>query len=217
MTEKPVSSGDREIGRSGSASTSRPDALPPSRAPDALAERLAGLLAQCALKNQRAFADLYALTSAKLYGVALRILRRQDWAEEVLQECYVNIWKHAADYAVARSAPLTWMTSIVRNRCLDWLRRPQTEATGDEYEIAVEAWRDDNPGPMEQLMASSEAAALARCLEQLEARQRQSIMLAFFHGLSHSELAGHMQQPLGTVKTWVRRGLERLKGCLSGA
>ena len=184
-------------------------------APDAQAVRLAELLAQCALRNQRAFADLYQLTSPKLFGVALRILRRQDWAEEVLQECYVNIWNHAGDYAAARSAPLTWMTSIVRNRCLDWLRRPQQETTGEEYDIAVEAWRDDAPGPMEQLMASSEAAALARCLQQLESKQRQSIMLAFFHGLSHSELASHMRQPLGTVKTWVRRGLERLKSCLS--
>ncbi len=183
--------------------------------PDALALQLAGLLGQCALKNQRAFAELYQLTAAKLYGVALRILRRQDWAEEVLQECYVNIWNHAGNYAAAKSAPLTWMTSIVRNRCLDWLRRPHTEATGEEYDIAVEAWQDDAPGPMEQLMASTEAAALARCLQQLEAKQRRSIMLAFFNGLSHSELASHMQQPLGTVKTWVRRGLERLKGCLS--
>jgi len=182
--------------------------------PDALTLRLAELLAQSALKNQRAFGDLYQLTSAKLYGVALRILRRQDWAEEVLQECYVNIWNHAGDYAVAKSAPLTWMTSIVRNRCLDWLRRPQTEVTGEEYDIAVEAWQDDGPGPMESLLATSDAAALARCLQQLEGKQRQSIMLAFFHGLSHSELAGHMQQPLGTVKTWVRRGLERLKICL---
>jgi RNA polymerase sigma-70 factor (ECF subfamily) len=182
--------------------------------PDALATQLAQLLAQCALRNQRAFADLYALTSAKLFGVSLRILRRRDWAEEVLQECYVNIWNHAGDYAVAKSAPLTWMTSIVRNRCLDWLRRPQVEATGEEYDIAVEAWQDTAPGPMESLMADSSAAAIARCLQQLEGKQRQSIMLAFFHGLSHSELASHMQQPLGTVKTWVRRGLERLKSCL---
>ena len=195
-------------------------------APDALAMRLAELLAQCALRNQRAFAELYGLTSAKLFGVALRILRRRDWAEEVLQECYVSVWNHAGDYAVQRSAPLTWMTSIVRNRSLDWLRRPQHEATGEEYDIAVEAWQDDSPGPLERLAASneaaalerlaasSEAAALARCLQQLEGKQRQSIMLAFFHGLSHSEVAGHMKQPLGTVKTWVRRGLERLKGCL---
>jgi RNA polymerase sigma-70 factor (ECF subfamily) len=181
---------------------------------DDLAARLAALLAQAALRDQRAFAHVYELTSAKLFGVALRILRRRDWAEEVLQECYVSIWNHAGDYAVQRSAPLTWMTSIVRNRCLDWLRRPQQEATGEEYEIAVEAWRDDAPGPLERLAASSEAAALARCLQQLEGKQRQSIMLAFFHGLSHSEVARHMRQPLGTVKTWVRRGLERLKGCL---
>jgi RNA polymerase sigma-70 factor (ECF subfamily) len=181
---------------------------------DDLAARLAALLAQAALRDQRAFAHVYELTSAKLFGVALRILRRRDWAEEVLQECYVSIWNHAGDYAVQRSAPLTWMTSIVRNRCLDWLRRPQQEATGEEYEIAVEAWRDDAPGPLERLAASSEAAALARCLQQLEGKQRQSIMLAFFHGLSHSEVARHMRQPLGTVKTWVRRGLEHLKGCL---
>ena len=183
-------------------------------APDALAMRLAELLAQCALRNQRAFAELYGLTSAKLFGVALRILRRRDWAEEVLQECYVSVWNHAGDYAVQRSAPLTWMTSIVRNRSLDWLRRPQHEATGEEYDIAVEAWQDDSAGPLERLAASSEAAALERCLRQLDGKQRQSIMLAFYHGLSHSEVAGHMKQPLGTVKTWVRRGLERLKDCL---
>ena len=176
---------------------------------------MAELLAQAALKNQRAFAELYELTAAKLYGVALRILRRPDWAEEVLQECYVSIWNHAGDYGIHKSAPLTWMTSIVRNRSLDWLRRPRQETTGEEYDIAAEAWQDESPGPLERLVASSEAAALARCLQQLEAKQRQSIMLAFFHGLSHSELAGHMRQPLGTVKTWVRRGLERLKGCLS--
>ena len=187
----------------------------PSR--DAQAARLARLLAQSALKNQSAFSELYSLTAPKLFGVALRILRRQDWAEEVLQECYLSMWNHAGEYAVARSAPLTWMTSIVRNRCLDWLRRPRQEATGDEYEIAIDAWRDENPGPVEQMMAAGDAAALARCLELLEGRQRQSIMLAFFHGLSHSEVAGHMKEPLGTVKTWVRRGLERLKGCLQHA
>jgi RNA polymerase sigma-70 factor (ECF subfamily) len=184
-------------------------------APDALALRLAELLSQSALKNQNAFNALYQLTAPKLYGVALRILRRQDWAEEVLQECYVNIWNHAGDYALAKSAPFTWMTSIVRNRCLDWLRRPHAETTGEEYDIAVDAWQDDSPGPLDQLVAAGDAQALARCLEQLEAKQRQSILLAFFNGLSHSEVASHLKEPLGTVKTWVRRGLERLKLCLS--
>jgi RNA polymerase sigma-70 factor (ECF subfamily) len=127
------------------------------------------------------------------------------------------VWNHAADYAASKSAPMTWMTSIVRNRCLDWLRRPHPESGGEEYDIAAEAWHDEGPGPLEQLVASVEANALARCMGQLESKQRQSIMLAFFHGLSHSELAAHMRQPLGTVKTWVRRGLERLRGCLNAA
>ncbi|MEK6592934.1 MAG: sigma-70 family RNA polymerase sigma factor [Pseudomonadota bacterium] len=179
--------------------------------------RLAALLTQCALRNQQAFADLYRATAAKLFGVTLRILRREDWAEEVLQESYVNIWNHAADYAVQKSAPLTWMTSIARNRSLDWLRRPRQENSGAEYEIAVESWQDEAPGPLEQLMRADAAGALADCLGTLDSRQRQTIVLAFFHGLSHSELAAHLQQPLGTIKTWVRRGLERLKNCLASA
>ena len=186
-------------------------------APDALAARLATLLAESALGNRSAFAELYRATAPKLFGVAIRILRREDWAEDVLQECYVSVWNHAADYAVSKSAPLTWMTSIVRNRCLDWVRRPHPESGSAEYDILADAWQDDGPGPLEQLLAAAEAVALARCMGQLEGKQRQSIMLAFFHGLSHSELAAHMRQPLGTVKTWVRRGLERLKSCLSGA
>jgi RNA polymerase sigma-70 factor (ECF subfamily) len=180
-------------------------------------DALAALLSRCALGNQAAFADLYRATAPKLFGVAVRILRRSDWAEDVLQECYVSIWHHAGDYAAAKSAPLTWMTSIVRNRCLDWLRRPHPEAGGEDYDIATEAWYDESRGPLEQLLAAADAGALARCMERLDGRQRQSIMLAFFHGLSHSELAAHMREPLGTVKTWVRRGLERLRGCLDAA
>lgn len=214
MTEEPGRSADREIGRAGPAPTPRPAPLPPSRAPDALAAQLAALLGQCALGSQAAFAELYRATAPKLFGVAVRILRREDWAEDVLQECYVSVWNHAADYAAAKSAPLTWMASIVRNRCLDWLRRPHLESGGEEYDIVAEAWATDAPGPMEQLLAAADAGALARCLVQLDSKQRQSIALAFFHGLSHSELAAHMREPLGTVKSWVRRGLERLRSCL---
>ena len=177
-------------------------------------EALGALLGRCALGDQRAFAELYRSTSAKLFGVALRILRREDWAEEVLQESFVNIWNHAADYAVDRSQPLTWMTSIVRNRSLDWLRRPHHEDTGEDYDRLVGNLRDEEAGPLEQLARSAEANALARCLRELDSYQRQSIALAFQHGLSHAELAAHLQQPLGTVKTWIRRGLERLKTCL---
>ena len=180
-------------------------------------DALHGLLARCALRDQRAFAELYRLSAAKLNAVALRILRSQDWAEEVLQESFVNIWNHAADYSQAKSAPMTWMTSIVRNRALDWLRRPRQEDGGEEYQALVEAVADESPGPLQQLLDSREAHALARCLETLDGQQRRSIMLAFFHGLTHSELARQLNQPLGSVKTWIRRGLEQLKGCLGAA
>jgi RNA polymerase sigma-70 factor (ECF subfamily) len=113
---------------------------------------------------------------------------------------------------------MTWMTSIVRNRSLDWLRRPRLEVvleqSGDDGDDPLDAIAADGPGPLENLARSADAKALAACLGKLEAKQRQAIMLAYYEGLSHSELASHMRQPLGTVKTWVRRGLEKLKGCL---
>jgi len=174
---------------------------------------LSGLLARSALKDQQAFADLYRRTSPKLLGMALRILHRQDWAEEVLQESFVSIWQHAGDYTAAKSAPVTWMTSIVRNRALDFLRRPREELPG-EFEAMLEVIADETPGLLDELAERDEARSLVRCLETLEPSQRQTIALAFFHGLTHSELAAHLKAPLGTVKTWVRRGLERLKSCL---
>ena len=174
-------------------------------------------MARAALRDQHAFRELYRHTSAKLYAVALRIVRREDWAEEVLQEAFVNIWNHIAEYSTARAAPMTWMTAIVRNRALDWLRRPNLERGGDDYELLVEAVADDTPGPDLMLGASRDARALAECMKQLSGNQRQTIILAYSHGLSHGELAEHLQQPLGTVKTWIRRGLDRLKGCLDAS
>jgi RNA polymerase sigma-70 factor (ECF subfamily) len=179
---------------------------------------LQDLLAACARRDQAAFARLYQATAPKLFGVALRILKREDWAEEVLQDCFVSVWNHAGTYSAGLSAPLTWMTSIVRNRCLDWLRRPNLEVVltpaDEDAEDPIEALASDDPGPLDRLARSADAKVLAECLRRLEAKQRQAIMLAFYEGLSHSELASHMRQPLGTVKTWVRRGLERLKGCV---
>ncbi len=149
------------------------------------------------------------------------MLRREDWAEEVLQDCYVSIWNNAAGYSATLSAPMTWMTTIVRNRCLDWLRRPRVEIvlhddeeTGEDPLDPLERMASDDPGPLDRLAASADARALAECMGRLDARMRQAIALAFYDGLTHTELAAHMQQPLGTVKTWVRRGLERLRGCL---
>ncbi len=182
-------------------------------APGTAVDALPGLLAACARRDRAAFERLYRESAAKLYGVALRILRREDWAQDVLQECYVSIWTHAPEYRPALAAPMTWMTSIVRNRCLDWLRRPRPEVA-DVDGAAADAAESGEPGPLASLERAKDAQALARCLGALEAKQRQAIALAFYDGLSHAELAHHLRQPLGTVKTWVRRGLLRLKDCL---
>lgn len=184
--------------------------LPEAPAP----EQLSDLLARCALRDQRAFATLYRFSSAKLFAVAVRITRRRDWAEEVLQEAFVNIWNHAAGYNPTKSAPMTWMTAIVRNRALDWLRRPREVEIAEEQEELMASIADESPGPEELLGRSLEAGKLAECMKVLTEEQRRGITLAFFYGLSHGELAEQMRKPLGTVKTWIRRGLDRLKGCL---
>jgi len=176
--------------------------------------RLMELLARTALADQRAFTELYRLSAPHLYGVALRILRETAAAEEVLQESFVNIWHHAGSYVAVKSQPLTWLTSIVRNRCLDRLRRREIETTtmdDDEDGVAIAA---EGPTPLEMLLAGADARAVRACVEALDAGQKQAIALAFYQGLSHSELARHLKQPLGTVKSWVRRGLERLRTCL---
>jgi RNA polymerase sigma-70 factor, ECF subfamily len=174
---------------------------------------LARLLAAAGRGDDKAFARLYELTSAKLFGVALRLLRRRDWAEDVLQECFVNIWNHATEYNRAKAQPLTWMTTIVRNRCLDWLRRPQVEEPAED-ESVLENIPDQVSGPLQRLVESAAAKSIFSCMKRLTAKERQSIALAYFHGLTHSELAAQLREPLGTVKTYVRRALQQLKECL---
>jgi RNA polymerase sigma-70 factor (ECF subfamily) len=176
-------------------------------------DRLVQLLARTALRDRSAFAELYEATRAKLFGVSLRIVHERPLAEEVLQDSFVNIWNHAGDYARAKSAPLTWLAAIVRNRSLDVVRRTR-EAPDIDDELTA-ALPDERASPVREAQEKGEAHSLHRCLAELDAEQRQTIALAFFHGLSHSELAAHLRRPLGTVKTHVRRGLLRLRECLA--
>jgi RNA polymerase sigma-70 factor (ECF subfamily) len=179
---------------------------------DAAQALLAQLLSRTALGDRAAFADLYRATASKLFAVSLRIVRERPLAEEALQDSFVNIWNHASDYAQARSAPTTWMTAIVRNRSLDIVRRSREEPDVDEALTANLV--DESAAPAREVEQRAEAHTLARCLEKLDAEQRQTIALAFYHGLTHSELAAHLRRPLGTVKTHIRRGLARLRECL---
>ena len=180
-------------------------------------ERLAALLARIALGDQRAFAELYRAASPHLYAVAVRIVRNGALAEEMLQEAFVSVWHHAGTYDAAKSQPITWLTSIVRNRCLDWLRRRDVDTeplARDDDERGGWEPPSDGPSPVDLLLAAADAQALRGCVDALEPGPRQAIALAFFQGLSHSELASQMREPLGTVKSWVRRGLATLRRCL---
>jgi RNA polymerase sigma-70 factor (ECF subfamily) len=179
--------------------------------------RLMELLARTALADARAFAELYRATGPHLYAVALRILRDAPAAEEALQESFVNVWHHAGSYVAAKSQPLTWLTSIVRNRCLDQLRRRQVDTVAMDDDDEGSSIATEDPTPLERLLSGADARAVGACVETLEAGQKQAIALAFFQGLSHAELARHLRQPLGTVKSWIRRGLERLRVCLDRA
>ncbi len=179
-------------------------------------EELAQLLARCALRDRAAFETLYRCSCAQLFGVVLRIVNDREVAQDVLQEGYVKIWSHAGEFRPERAKPMTWMGSIVRNQAIDTLRRtgsrPQaTDSVDDLYWLA-----DENPGPQESVDRRQHGQALHQCLKQLEGDQRRAMRLAYFRGMTHEELAEHMNKPLGTVKSWLRRGLMRLKKCLDG-
>ncbi len=168
--------------------------------------------------SEAALKELYDLTSSKLYAVALRVTGNRDWAEDVLQEAYLNIWRIAGDYRVSLSPPMAWMGVIVRSRALDFLRRRTSERADAALELddaITETVAGDSPSPMDTTQASEQAWALHECLRKLEARQREVVSLAYLRDLSHSELAEQLKLPLGTVKTWIRRGLEQLRGCMA--
>jgi len=188
-------------------------------------QELSRLLGRAGVGDRVAFAALYENTSAHLLGVVLRIQRDRVQAEDILQEVYVNVWRAAQSFDAAQSQPLTWLTSIARNRAIDSLRRTQTQPQmqtsfpnpdNEDFDV-YDTVADDAPGPLDLLSRASDARALAACMESLSAQQRQSVALAFFDGLSHAEVAANMRQPLGTVKSWVRRALMSLKSCLESA
>jgi RNA polymerase sigma-70 factor (ECF subfamily) len=195
------------------------------RSPDPEQKQLAQWLAACARKDAKAFRALYDACSPKLFGFALRILIKREWAEEVLQESFVNIWNNAAAFQAGLALPMTWMTTIVRNKAFDMLRKQRQD--GANIELDADNFQDGGMGtildtlesedatPQQAMEMRDDARALAHCFGQLQGMQRQAIALSFYHDLSHSEVAEQLTLPMGTVKTWIRRGLERLKTCMS--
>lgn len=190
-------------------------------------EALADALARVALGDRAAFATLYGATSAHLFGVILRINPDRAQAEDILQEIFVNIWRAAQGFDAARSQPMTWLASIARHRAIDSLRRRKTEVStvsahragdeGDDDDNLLDAMPSDAAGPLELLMQAAQARQVTDCMDQLSAEQKQCVALTYYQGLSHADVAQHLAQPLGTVKSWVRRALIALKDCLGGA
>jgi RNA polymerase sigma-70 factor, ECF subfamily len=175
------------------------------------------LLARVALRDRAAFEGLYRLTCSHLMSVAFRVLNNRDRAEEVLQEAFINVWHNAASYNAGMAAPMTWLINIVRNKAIDVSRSGKAEraSTGALEDEALEVADDDALGPQQLLNRSLEKARIDQCMAGLTAAQRQAIALAYYRGMVHSDIAQALNAPLGTVKAWVRRGLDRLRDCLS--
>jgi RNA polymerase sigma factor (sigma-70 family) len=162
--------------------------------------------------DRSALQQLYQATSAKLFGVCLRILSNKDESEDVLQEVYLTIWRRADRFEAGRASVMTWISTIARNRAIDRLRARGPLAYAqqvDDMEI-----EDGAPGAQVMLEVAQSGEALGRCLSELDGRTEKVIRTAFFEGVTYEALAQQMGTPLGTVKSWVRRGLLKLKGCL---
>jgi RNA polymerase sigma-70 factor (ECF subfamily) len=163
---------------------------------------LVWLIAAVAKGDQAAFERLYAATRAKLYGVVMRILRRQDLAEEVMQDVYMKVWSSAGQFNPGVASPVTWMVAIARNRAIDLIRK--------RGEIAL----DDVPGAMEIAERSEDLKRLLDCIGRLEPERQKMVLLAYYNGWSREQLAEKMERPINTVKTWLRRSLLDVRECL---
>ena len=177
------------------------------------AEHLQQLLLHSAWGNHEAFARLYHATAPYLLALATRILHSQDQGEEVLQEAFVQVWYNAKEFQPSKGTALTWLAGIVRHRALDRRRYEQRRAARWQA-LTQQPDPLPVPDPTVSVQYSSELCALLNCLLPLPEPQRQSILLVYFYGASHHEVAQRLQQPLGTVKGWIRRGLIRLRECL---
>lgn len=186
-----------------------------SSSADEARARLAAALAAVGRGDRAALRDVYDMTAAKLFGICLRICGERASAEDVLQTVYIKVWERAGQFDASRASPITWLATIARNGAIDWRRsvagRALRDALPDKAALAV---ADDAPRADEAMMASEHGDRLRHCLGELEDRTRTCIRAAFFDGSTYGELAARENVPLGTMKSWIRRGLLRLKDCI---
>lgn len=171
------------------------------------------LLRRIADGDRTAFDQLYRATAARLFGVCLRVLPDRAEAEDVLQEVYVAVWRKAPQFSPDKSSAMTWLASIARHRAIDRLRATPSLVARHPVELP-ELETDPDAAPAARAEAESERSQLDRCLSQLDARRRTLIRTAFFDGATYEDLARRTGSPLGSIKSWIRRGLQQLRACL---
>jgi RNA polymerase sigma-70 factor (ECF subfamily) len=174
---------------------------------------LEALLAQVALGNREAFAALYRGTANRLFGICLRLLAERSEAEDALQDVFTTVWRKAAQFDATRASATAWLAMIARNKAIDRLRSMPARQTRTPLDLAQDI-EDPNASPPQQAQAATDRMELERCLELLEPRRRSLIRAAFFDGSTYEELAARSQAPLGSIKSWIRRGLLQLRECL---
>ncbi|MDX7949843.1 sigma-70 family RNA polymerase sigma factor [Lichenihabitans sp. Uapishka_5] len=173
---------------------------------------LAAILGRVADGEQAAFEALYQATSAKLYGIIVRIVVNRSVADDLLQEVYVKAWQRAGDFDAARASPITWLATIARNRAIDEVRRRKPEPQGDIDDLDLAG---DDAHPLDARARKEQLGALMACLGQLDGEKRDIVLLAYCQGLSRDALAQRFTRPVPTIKTWLHRSLAQLKACLS--
>lgn len=171
------------------------------------------LLSATAQGDRSAFAQLYHELGGRLYAISLQLLKQRDLAEDAVQEAFVRIWHNAGEYQQDKGLVLTWMISIVRYRALDMLRASKRRREISDHDDNLNEPVDER-GPHVELFEKRDRVRIDNCMDNLDQSQRNAIQLAYFKGFTHHEVCTHLSSPLGSVKSWIRRGLERLKRCL---
>lgn len=177
-------------------------------------DRLIHLLGKVSLNDEAAFAQLYELTSGALYGFALKVVADESLASEVLQEAYMKIWRKAGDYRPHLAKPMTWMITITRNHGIDTLRKQRIKTDDKPIDEMISLIDESAENPVESSIAGDEREQLIHCMQGLKGDQQKAVLYAFYQDLTHEEIAGRLDKPLGTIKSWVRRGLLSLKTCM---
>ena len=170
------------------------------------------LIARTALRDRAAFSALYDATSAKLFGVCLRVLKDRGEAEDALQDVFVRIWHKADSYAVTGHSPMTWLITVARNLSIDRLRARRAPASGIDAAVDLS---DGRPGPEAASIAASESRRIAACFDELPSDRAGAVRGAYLDGATYQDLADRYEVPLNTMRTWLRRSLQKLKECLS--